>query len=60
MFTVKLLGTALILVAAVGALSACDQNEGPAEKAGESIDRAVEETTESLEETKDEVKDATD
>tara|TARA_R110001583_G_scaffold40092_3_gene128319 strand:+ start:77 stop:235 length:159 start_codon:yes stop_codon:yes gene_type:complete len=47
----KLLGSTLILVVA-GALSACDQNDGAAEKAGESVDRAVEEA-------KDTVKDAT-
>ncbi|MFT5720844.1 MAG: hypothetical protein ACI9W6_001144 [Motiliproteus sp.] len=57
MSILKLLGTALILVA-VGTLSACDQDDGSAEKAGERLDSAVDKTTESIENAKDEMKES--
>ncbi|ANB02364.1 hypothetical protein [Ectothiorhodospira sp. BSL-9] len=49
-------GTALVLGLLVIALAACDK--GPAEKAGENIDDAVERAGDSLERTGDRIRDA--
>lgn len=43
---------------ALGALSSCKE-KGPAEKAGEHIDEAVEDAGDSLEKVGDDIKDAT-
>lgn len=50
-----LLTTVLIVL-----LSGCDTNDGPAEMAGEKVDRAVERGEEQIEEAGDTVEDATD
>lgn len=54
----KLLSTVLLITITLS-LSACDVNEGPAEKAGEKIDNAVENTGEALEKAGDEIRDKT-
>lgn len=40
-------------------IAGCDSNEGPAEKAGETIDNAVENTGEAIEEAGDKIRDKT-
>ncbi|MBE0469237.1 MAG: hypothetical protein IBX55_06980 [Methyloprofundus sp.] len=42
-----------ICLSAVFGLTACEQNEGPAEKAGKKIDQAAEKTSQKYEEAKE-------
>jgi hypothetical protein len=57
----KNIGRSIILALALGALvaglSACQKKEGPAERAGKEIDRAVEKAGEKIEKTGEKVKD---
>ena len=66
----KSIVAALVLGALFGVLSGCQKKEGPAEKAGKSvdkaaetagqkIDKAVEKTGDKMEKTGDKIKDAT-
>lgn len=41
-------------------LSACDSSDGPAEQAGEDVDRAMEKAGDQMEEAGDKAEDATD
>ena len=52
-----LTGTVLVPGLLLAALSGCE-NKGPAEKAGESVDDAVEKAGESIEEAGDRIQDA--
>jgi hypothetical protein len=49
--------TTLILVGSI--ITGCEANEGPAEKAGEKIDNAVENTGEAIEEAGDKLREET-
>ncbi|MEQ8859179.1 MAG: hypothetical protein RIC56_11055 [Pseudomonadales bacterium] len=49
--------TVVILGALLGALSACEK-QGPMEKAGESVDEALESSADKMEEIGDDVRDA--
>ncbi|MFC3284267.1 hypothetical protein [Litchfieldella rifensis] len=51
------LGLALLTVMMLGGVVACD-NEGPAEKTGENIDKAMEDTGESMKELGEEIQDS--
>lgn len=52
----------LILLTLLGsiALSACENNDGAFEEAGEQVDRSVENTKDAVEDAGDEIEDATD
>ena len=51
---------AMLVMSAVAAmLLACQKPEGPLEKAGKAVDKAVEKTGESIERAGDKIKDAT-
>jgi predicted small lipoprotein YifL len=50
------LSVALMLMLAMGALAACEQ-EGPAERAGEAIDNATENTGEAIERAGEKIQD---
>ena len=52
------LGAVLIMSALLAALSGCQKQEGPAEKAGKEVDKAVEKTGQQLEKAGDAIKDA--
>lgn len=54
----KLLAIAL-LASTTLTIAACDTNKGPAEKAGEKIDNAVERTGEAIEDAGDKIKEKT-
>ena len=49
----------LTFVFASLSITACDTNEGPAERAGEKIDNAVENTGEAIEEAGDKIREKT-
>lgn len=49
------LGAAVVLTALLAALSGCQKQEGPVERAGQKIDKAVEKTGEKINETKEKV-----
>lgn len=49
----RLMGSAVAMSALVLALSACQKQEGPAEKAGKEIDQASEKAAEQLKEAAD-------
>lgn len=49
----------LVLGAVVAMLPGCQKPEGPLERAGKSLDNAVEKTGESMERAGDKIKDAT-
>ncbi|WP_017431287.1 hypothetical protein [Vreelandella jeotgali] len=53
----KLMAVLGILMLA-GGLAACEDDKGPAEKAGESIDESMEEAGDSLEEMGDEIQES--
>ncbi len=55
----KKLAIALISFAAILPMVGCD-NQGPAEKAGERIDEAVDDASDAVEDAGDEVEDAMD
>ena len=50
--------TALIMGALLVALSGCDRNEGPVEKAGKEVDQAAEQAGEKIEEAGEKIQDA--
>jgi predicted small secreted protein len=54
----KTLPTALIIGALLVALSACDINEGPAEKTGKNVDEATQRAGEKIEEAGEKIQDA--
>lgn len=54
----KSVGAALGMTALLLALSACDQQKGPAEQAGEKIDNAAEQAGQQIEKAGDAVQDA--
>ena len=49
------LGAAVVLTALLTVLAGCQKQEGPAERAGQKIDKAVEKTGEKINETKEKV-----
>jgi len=54
----KTLSTALIMTALLVALSGCQKQEGPAEKAGRQVDKAVESVGQQVEKAGDAIQDA--
>lgn len=56
----KYVSTAFVMGVLVVALSGCQKEEGPVERAGKSIDNAVEKTGDQLEKAGDKIKDAAD
>lgn len=50
----------LILASSLLCVSCLDQNDGPAEKAGEAVDQAVEDAGDAVEEAADHVEEAAD
>jgi len=54
----KTLSTALIMTALLAALSGCQKQEGPAEKAGRQVDKAVESVGQQIEKAGDAIQDA--
>jgi hypothetical protein len=54
----KTLSTALIMTALLVALSGCQKQEGPAEKAGRQVDKAVESVGQQIEKAGDAIQDA--
>ena len=54
----KTLGAALIFGSLLLALSACQKEEGPVEKAGKEVDQAAEAVGEKIEEAGDSIQDA--
>ena len=59
MKALPLVAIAALIFANLG-MTGCDANEGPAEKAGEKIDNAVEDTGEAIEEAGDKIRDKTE
>ena len=55
---VKTLGTALVMSALLVTLSGCDKQDGPMEKAGESIDNATDSVGEHVEDAGEAIQDA--
>lgn len=58
MESVKTLGAALVMSALLVALSGCEKQEGPMEKAGQSIDNATESIGEHVEDAGEAIQDA--
>ena len=54
----NLLQRAFIIALLATPLAACDSNKGPAEKLGENVDKALDETRDKLDDAGDEIKDA--
>jgi hypothetical protein len=54
----KTLTTALIMTALLSALFGCQKQEGPAEKAGRQVDKAVESVGQQIEKAGDAIQDA--
>jgi flavodoxin len=54
----KTLSTALIMTALLAALFGCQKQEGPAEKAGRQVDKAVENVGQQIEKAGDAIQDA--
>jgi hypothetical protein len=54
----KTLSTALIMTALLAALFGCQKQEGPAEKAGRQVDKAVEKVGQQIEKAGDAIQDA--
>jgi outer membrane murein-binding lipoprotein Lpp len=52
------MGAAVVLTALLAVLSGCQKQEGPAEKAGQKIDKAAEKAGEKIEQTGEKIKDA--
>ena len=55
---VKTLSVAALIALLAGGLAACDNDQGPAEEAGESIDESMNSAGESIEEAGENVQDA--
>lgn len=53
----KLLHQVFIIALLATPLAACDSNKGPAEKLGENVDNALDETRDALDDAADEIKD---
>jgi len=49
------MGPAVVMTALLAALSGCQKQEGPAEKAGQKIDKAVEKSGEKIDAAKEEL-----
>jgi len=58
MTSIKILSTALLMTAALVALPGCMKEEGPAEKAGKSLDNAAESVGEKVEDAGEAMQDA--
>ena len=58
MKALPILALLTFLLASLG-ITGCDMDEGPAEKVGEDIDNAVEETGEAIENVGDKIRDKT-
>ena len=58
MKTLPILALLAFLFASLG-IAGCDMSEGPAEKVGEDIDNAVDETGDAMEEAGDTIRDKT-
>jgi hypothetical protein len=58
MKSVKILSTALVMSALLVALSGCEKQEGPMEKAGKSVDSATESLGEHVEDAGEAIQDA--
>jgi hypothetical protein len=56
----KTVGAILVALGLLTPLAACDENDGPAERLGESIDKTVEQAGDQLEKAGDEIKRQTD
>jgi hypothetical protein len=56
----KAVMAALVITTVVAGMSACQKQEGPAEKAGQAIDNAVSKTGEQIEKAGDKIQDAGD
>jgi hypothetical protein len=54
----KTFSTALIMTALLAALFGCQKQEGPAEKAGRQVDKAVEKVGQQIEKAGDAIQDA--
>jgi len=54
----KSLGTGLAIAALLVALSGCQKQEGPAERAGKSVDNAVDKVGQQVEKAGDKIQDA--
>lgn len=54
----KTTGAALLMGALLVALSGCQKEEGPAERAGKEVDKAVEKTGQKIEKAGDAIQDA--
>jgi hypothetical protein len=54
----RIFGTILILGATLAALSACQKQEGPMERAGKDLDKAVENVGQQVEKAGDNIQDA--
>ncbi|MCA1771082.1 MAG: hypothetical protein LC677_00010 [Halomonas sp.] len=54
----KAFGVALLLALLAGGLAACEDEQGPAEEAGENVDETMEEAGEEMEEAGDEMEEA--
>jgi hypothetical protein len=54
----EIVGTALVISALLAALSACQKQEGPAEKVGKQVDKAVEKVGQQIEKAGDSIQDA--
>ncbi len=55
----RILSAVLILSATLAALSACQKQEGPMERAGKDLDKAVENVGQQVEKAGDNIQDAT-
>jgi len=58
MNSIKTIGAALLLSALLAALPGCTKPEGPAEKAGKSLDKAAESVGDEVDKAGDAIKDA--
>lgn len=54
----KTVGTALAISALLVALLGCDRNDGPAERAGKQLDKAVDKAEQQMEKAGDSIRDA--
>lgn len=55
---IKALSIAALIALLAGGLTACDNDQGPAEEAGESIDESMDNAGESIEEAGENIQDA--
>ncbi len=57
-FILKGIGAALAAGILVGGLAACEKKEGPGERAGKAVDKAVQDTGKKLEQAGEKIQDA--